>query len=384
MSFDGGSGALLLVGVLLLGAVVGGRIAQALRLPALTGHLAAGLFVGAEYSSLMQSSTELLVVVRQVASAALLFWVGMQLTRNRVSEHRRIVSHALVSVLVCVVVCATAIGLLADELAPSMGPSDIVVLALVLSATSPTVIAVVAQECDPRGSLSRAGLEGSLVANTIILVLAIVAHTRASSMFAWLDEVSAGLLAGTAFAVLVVAIPRLWRQTLLLAFAMLAVVGMRQPAGGGDAAVAIGALAAGAGIAQVRPVLADELATSLASTIPFVGLILFVIGGALIDIDLVLALAVPALLLFVIRGVALWLGARLAAGVDRSLDTSLGVVPWLPQAGFSLSLLAVLESARWATPLVSLAFVVVVLNELATPPLLHRVLARRTDELLVN
>jgi hypothetical protein len=100
---------------------------------------------------------------------------------------------------------------------------------------------------------------------------------------------------------------------------------------------------------------------------------LFVVAGALINVHAVIAMAAPAAMIGLVRALSLWLGARLAGTVARDeLVRRLGFAPLLPQAGFSLAIVAAFDALGvFSTALFSLVFAVAVINELAMPPVLR-------------
>lgn len=375
---------LMLLGLLLIGSVFAGRLAARFGLPALTGHLVGGFAIGTACSSWLASAAEPLAVARQGLGGVLLFWIGSQLTLERLRPHKRIVVSLAAAALVSAVVCAIMIALpMAHWLDTSplgaLTPTDILLAALVLSATSPTVIAVVSQEQRAVGRFARNSLDATVLANAGLLLLIILTlglsagagRGAAISSLGLVRDLSAGLAVGGALGVLAAFGSRTIPGSLHVALTAVAFLLIKQELVYSEAAIMAGSFLAGAVVAHSgsdRPV-----AKALPKAVPVISPALFAVTGALIEIDLVIAMAGPALLLFLARAASLWFGARVAGGVTGdAVVRRFGFAPLLPQAGFSLAILGALDGPHGlSAALASLIVAVVVINELAMPPLVR-------------
>jgi Kef-type K+ transport system membrane component KefB len=374
---------LVLLGLLLSGSVLAGRAAARFRLPAMTGQLVVGFAIGEACSSWLVTAAGSLFLMRQGLGAVLLFWIGSQLKWERLRLHRRTVVSLGAAVLVNAVVCASVIALPITQTFDTspLGPitrTDILVGALVLSATSPTVIAVVSQEQRAMEPFARASLEAAVLANSGLLVLIVFALGMSSGTapggaigsVGLARDVFAGLaVGGTLGALVAFGGRRLIPGSLQVALAGVAVVLLEQELVHSDAAIMAGSFFAGVVVAHSERERA--VAKVLSKTVAGVSAGLFVTAGALIELDLVLAMAAPALALSLVRAGSSWVGARIAGGMTGDpIVRRFGFAPLLPQAGFSLAVLGALGGPHGlSAALASLIVAVVVINETAMPPI---------------
>jgi Kef-type K+ transport system membrane component KefB len=282
----------MILGLLLLGAVLAARLARRLGLPAMTGHLVAGLAIGTASASLGVSSGEVLSVVRQALGAAMLFWIGSQLTLAQgrpdqrhvaslaagtlVRRHRRsvasLVAAALVSVVPCAVAIAVALPLLSDTAPLQALPwTHMLVTALALSATSPTVIAVVGRENRAHGRYAHAALDAAVLANVVIFVLIILVlgismsssglmdMAGGESLLAMIADLFAGLAVGGALAALAALRPRSLPCSIHITLAAVAFLVLRHELVHAEVAIMAGSLLAGIALANSGRDLAVKL-----------------------------------------------------------------------------------------------------------------------------
>lgn len=375
---------LVFLGLLLSGSVLAGRVAARFRLPAMTGQLVVGFAVGEACSSWLGTAADPLFLMRQGLGAVLLFWIGSQLDWERLRLHRRTVVSLGAAVLVNAVVCASFIALSVTQTfdASPLGPItrvDVLVGSLVLSATSPTVIAVVSQERRAVDPFARASLQAAVLANSGLLVLIVVALGLSSgtapdgaiASVGLARDVVAGLAVGGTLGALVAFGGRLVPGSLQVALAGVAVVVIERELVHSDAAVMAGSFLAGVIVAHSER--EQPVAKVLSKTVPGVSAGLFVTAGALIRLDLVLAMATPALALSLVRVASSWVGARVAGRMSGDpIVSRFGFAPLLPQAGFSLAVLGALGGPHGlSAALASLIVAVVVINETAMPPILR-------------
>jgi hypothetical protein len=248
------------------------------------------------------------------------------------------------------------------------------------------VIAVVSQEQRAEAHFARNSLDAAVLANAGILLLVILTlgftagdrQGNATSSLVLARDLSVGLAVGGTLGVLAAFGSRTIPASLHAALAVVAFLFLEQKLVHAEAAIMAGSFLAGVVVAHAgrdRPVARD-----LPMAVPVISAALFVVAGALADIHLVIAMAAPAALVFLVRAASLWLGSRLAGGLaGDAVVRRLGFAPLLPQAGFSLAIIGVLDGPHGlSTTLVSLIIAVVVINELAMPPVL-RIALRASD-----
>jgi hypothetical protein len=291
------------------------------------------------------------------------------------------VAAALVSVLLCAVAIAVALPLLSDAMPLQALPwTHVLVTALALSATSPTVIAVVGRENRADGRYAHAALDAAVLANVVIFVLVILVLGISMSSSGRMDaggasplplvaDLFAGLAAGGALAALAALGSRRLPWSIHVTLAVAAFLVLRHQLVHAEAAIMAGSLLAGIAMASRG----RDAPVKLQPAVPVVSAALFVVAGALADVRGVIAMAAPAAMLFLIRALSLWFGARLAGTVARDdLVRRLGFAPLLPQAGFSLAIVAVFDALGVFSPaVISLVFAVALINALAMPPVLR-------------
>jgi Kef-type K+ transport system membrane component KefB len=372
---------LIVLGLLLISGILAGRVAARLRLPALTGHLVAGVAFGAVNSSWITSSSELLSIIRQAVGSVLLVWIGSQLNLERLRLRTRVVAGLAAATVVSALICGVALAFPLPRLFPSdlwgaLSVREIFVAALVVSATSPTVIAVISCEHSHSSRFAQTSLDATVLANTVLTLLVLLtlglvpggAESSASSPLQLVADLAAGLAVGGALGALAAFGSRSIPDSLVAALGGVAFLILRQQVVHAEAAIMAGSFFAGVALAQSnrdRPIV-----TQLPRAIPLVSPILFLVSGALVDVDLMIAASVPALLLFAVRAASLWLGTRAAGSVSADpVVRRFGFAPLLPQAGFSLAILGALDGPRGVSVTLSSVIVaVVVINEIVMPP----------------
>jgi hypothetical protein len=182
-------------------------------------------------------------------------------------------------------------------------------------------------------------------------------------------DLFAGLAVGGALAALAALRPRALPCSIHITLAAVAFLVLRHELVHAEVAIMAGSLLAGIALANSG----RDLAVKLQPAILGISTALFVVAGALADVHAVIAMAAPAAMLFLVRALSLWLGARLAGTVARDdLVRRLGFAPLLPQAGFSLAIVAGFDAPGVFSPaLLSLVLAVALVNELAMPPVLR-------------
>ncbi|MBX3275553.1 MAG: cation:proton antiporter [Sandaracinaceae bacterium] len=370
---------LLLIGLLLLCAVATARLAARVRLPAITGHLLAGLGVGALFRAEVSTSEPFLSTVKLGAGAVVLFWIGAQVSVARVRLHARAMTSSAGAAVASVVACA----LVLFALVPSSGGSwaELVVVALVLSTTSPTVIAILTHEQGDAGPLAQVALDSAVLTNAAIALLVVVTlgfgAPGVGGLWSLAGDVAAGLAVGGAVGVLVGLGSPTIPAAMHLACAALAFFALRLELRGAEVPIVAGALLAGVVVGTSER--GASVSRAVAPSMPVASAVLFAVSGVLADVSVVAAVAAPAVLIVLVRAASLWAGAKLVGVLDHdALRGRFAFAPLLPQAGFSLALATVLTATGVAGAPAALVLAVLAINELVMPPVLRRALRSPT------
>src|SRR5690606_15721785 len=189
----------LAFGYVLLTAFFTGRLFQRVRLPRLTGYIAAGFTVGPAVLGLVTPvMVEQLRLVNGVAIALIALTAGNELDLRAFRPLlRSIVAITLTAVAVGAAALATAVYLTSDLLpfAARMGLPETIALAAVLgtvmAAQSPTVVVALRDETDADGPLSRTILGVVVLADLVVILLFALTSSAAKSIFGAPGEVLA-------------------------------------------------------------------------------------------------------------------------------------------------------------------------------------------------
>lgn len=381
----GTSGASLALGYVLLTAFFAGGIFKTMRLPKLTGYIAAGILVGPQVLGLVtERMVDQLGVVNGMAIALIALTAGAEMDLKAMRPlFRSIAAICLIAITGTAVVLSLLVFALRPLLPffagmPFMTAVAVsIVLGVVLTAQSPAVVVALRDELEADGPVSRTVL-GVVVAGDLVVILFFAgASTFARSMLGGIAEAGSGLawellgsllVGGALGLVLTLYLSRVEKGTelflLMMAF-VCAEVGARVHL---DPLL----LALGAGLV-VRNFSrqGDRLHQKIeASALP-VYLLFFATAGASIHLDVLQTVGIPAALIVATRGISLLSGTRLAA---RTAGAPPEVTRWagyglLPQAGLALalSLLFVKNFPEFGEHARALTLGVVALNELLAP-----------------
>ncbi len=392
-----GSGAALAFGFLLIAAVEVGRVFHKLKLPHLTGFILCGAVFGPEMLGLITPAmVSDLGLVKKVAVGLIALLAGCELNLRALKP--KLASIAWISAFY-LPITIIALFLLLMCLLPfmpfaasmSLGQRAAVALlcANVLAALSPAVVIGILSETRSSGPLSSLAMSIVVLADLLIVLTFSGAGAVAQSLFP--DPAAGSVLATLGMhilgsivvgvgvgALLAVYIRRIRLRIGLFVFATLFVVAEAGSAFHLDPLLT--GLSAGLFLENVSPVSGHEVIrhTEPASMPTFA--VFFSVVGAEVHLHAFLSVAPFAIAAALLRGGAIYGGARLGArmaGLGPDLQRS---IPFgmLPQAGIAIGLANLVKQtyAGWGQAASTLILGTVVINELVGPVLFRVALAR--------
>lgn len=393
-----GSGAALAVGFLLIAALQSGHIAEALRLPHLTGYLLCGLIFGPEVLNIVsRSMLGDLAIVKGTAVGLIALLAGCELNFRSLRPMLRAITAIGASTMV-----ASAIALwvffylLTGQISVTSPYSSLeraaiaLVAANVLTAFSPAVVIGLINETKAAGPLSRLSMAIVVLADLAMVISYSLSTSVARSMFPSAERGGGGVVtliahvfgsfvAGAVVGLLLALYNRkVGARTGLLVFALLFLVAEAGRALHLDPLLA--GLSAGLILENASPVSGEEILRAAAPvTLPTFA-IFFAVVGAEIQLGAFLHVAVFALLAGVIRAVAVFGGAAVGskvAGVPRNI-ARLVPLGLLPQAGVAIALAVLLlnDFAPWGRVVGTVLLGSIVVNQLIAPVLFRIALSR--------
>lgn len=171
--------ATLALGFLTLAALVGGDLAQRVRLPRITGYLLIGFGVGPAWLSLVRSDeVQALHFVAEAALALIALAAGSELSLEALGEARTALARLATSAVAFPFVIVALVALSVSPWFPLTVHQpwhDRVTVALVLgtlaAASSPALTMAMIGELDARGPIARSLLGTTVVQNVIVVAL---------------------------------------------------------------------------------------------------------------------------------------------------------------------------------------------------------------------
>jgi Kef-type K+ transport system membrane component KefB len=387
-----GTGAILALGAILLGAVHAGRIANALGLPSLTGYVLFGLVIGPDAVGLVTGDMLAdLSVAKRIAVGLIGILAGLEVDLGAMRPRLREVATVLAAGI-----GTSAVGsfLAALTVASLVWPTsdyafaDRVLVAIVCAtatiAVSPPVVMGVLAEVRAKGPTTDLWIAVAVLADLVIVLSFAVVGTLVGRRFPNPGEATGVLLAaghlvmsmvlGAALGgILHLYVARGLKRVGLFVFALLVVVAEAfVPLHADPLIVGLGAGVMLQAIGAERALFADEIQPSALPTFA----VFFAVVGAEIDLPQFIRVAPFALFLAVVRGAGFFIGAHGVGSLIGLPPTTRRLAPWgmLPQAGIALALAdAVSHTFRpWGEVYGTLLVGVVVINELVGPVLFRR------------
>lgn len=399
-TFDAGGAhaTTLAFGFVLLTAFFAGRIFSNLRLPKLTGYIAAGIVVGPTVLGLL--SPEMvhdLEIVDGVAIAMIALTAGNELDlkafRPLLGSIYWITLFAVVGTAILLGVAVFAMKgflpfLSEIPLLPSIAVA--LVVGVVMAAQSPAVVVALRDEMEADGPMSRTVLGVVVIADLVVILLFAATSSLAKSVFGapgelsdtlglltWeiLGSLTSGVLVGGLIALYLRFVGKQGAALFVVTVCfVVAEVGSRLHFDPLLVALAAGVLIRNA--TRQGDLLHGQI--EMASLPVYV--VFFAVAGAHIDLRLLATVGIPATVFVLVRGFGLVAGSRIGARVAGSPEV---VRRWagfglLPQAGLALALAALFVKAfpAFGADARALVLGVVALNELLAPAIYRWALVR--------
>jgi len=390
----------------LLGAWLSGKVFKIIHLPRITGYIAFGVLIGPSLIKLILPSMPPLLPESQMQylrlfSSLAIVLIGLtaggeikiELLRRGFGQVLTIMSIVIILVLCSVFLILffgrSMLGFMSD-----LPRVELVVVCLMVAvlatSNSPAVLVALLSEMRARGPMSETSLAVTVVKDLVVVVLFTVASGVGYSMLqaadggvshgsmvrdlAWhlLGSIAAGALLGVLMSTI---LHHLSRHMFLFVLAMsLGIVLVSESAHFEPLLVA---LSAGFLLSNMWPERSAELFHSVEELSLPVYCIFFAIAGAKIDLQAVAALWPLALVIVVVRAIAVWGGITLGSRLT-SLPAPARHWLWtafIPQAGIALALATSIEQLfadfSWGAQLSSLLLATIAIFECFGPILLR-------------
>lgn len=400
-SFQGDGAAFeatLAFGFVLLTAFFAGRIFAGLRLPKLTGYIAAGIVVGPALMGLLSPEmVQSLEIVDGMAIAMIALTAGNELDLRAFRPlMRSIYWITLTAVVGTALLLGMAIFAMKSFL-PFMSELPLVsaiavalVLGVVMAAQSPAVVVALRDEMEADGPMSRTVLGVVVIADLVVILLFAATSSFAKSLIGAPGELSdtlglltwellgslmSGLLVGSLIGLYLRFVGRSGAALFVVtACFVVAEVGSRLHFDPLLVALAAGMLIRN--FTKGGDLLHQEI--ELASLPVYV--VFFAVAGAHIDLSILATVGIPATVFVLVRAFGLTAGSRVGAGVAGAPESvrryaGLGL---LPQAGLAIALAALFVKTfpSFGDDARALTLGVVALNELIAPAVYRWALIR--------
>lgn len=384
------------------------------HVPRLPVYLAVGALAGLVLSMARDAADVAFPAVSSVALAVIGFVAGSHLVWREIRPQVRSIGLQVVGMTVTVpLFTAGVVAFVLRDQDVSVTVAAAVLTGTIMLALSPPEAIAVISESRAAGPFTRLVLGATVVMDVVVVVGFSVALTAANALLGeglslrsllagvtvgLLLSVGAGLLVG-GLLILVVRLAGGFRSAALLilvaaaASVFLAVLAVRWAEARLDVHAEVESLLVAmiAGVLVANTSAGGHLAELLERLAPPVYVVFFTLTGLGLHLDALLAAAVPAAALWVIRGGGLWVGSRAAMTVAGESE-QVRKVAWkafVPQAGIALALAATVAETypRFGDTLATVVIGTVVLNEAIGPFFLRSALeavgeTATTEELL--
>ncbi|RLD23531.1 MAG: potassium transporter TrkA [Bacteroidetes bacterium] len=384
---------------------------QRIKLPLITGFIATGIITGPHVLNLITSeAVSHLGFVNDVALAFIAFAAGAELFLKEIrSQFKSIIWNTIGQLVVTFILSALAVYYLA-ELIPFMQDMDIggkiaisILAATIFIASSPSSAIAVINEMRAKGPFTKTAMGVTVVKDVFVIILFAINFSIASMLFVGDDfEISRHLLLifelflafGLGFVlskiielVLSIAINQSVKAILIVfagysVFALSHIIRQKSLMQLGFE-VHFEPLLAGitgsflvTNYSRFRP----EFHKILHETGPMIYVAFFTLTGAMLSIDLLTKVWFIALILLVVRVLAMIIGVYTGSTLagDPKLHRRIGWMSYITQAGVGLGLATEVsgEFPTWGPEFATIIISVIVLNQFVGPPLLKWALAR--------
>ena len=393
-----GAGTLLAFGYLLLAAYFSGRLVSRLGLPRLTGYLLAGVISGPFVLGLVTTQMTLkLSIVNSVATCILGLVAGAELNLKRVKPIMRTIRSAMVFAVIGSMLALAALLFAMRPLLPMFDGVPIVeslaicaVVGVALVPQSPAIVLAMLSETRSDGKLSQMFLAMVVVADLVVVITySIVAAIGSAVLGSGIDVGATALAVGweligsIAFGITIGMLLALFLRTVKKGapqFALMVCVVVAEIGRHIHLDPLIVMLAAGIWLQNFSRADASELIHDFESAQLPVFLVWFALAGMRLDIYELWTLAIPVAMIVIVRALAFYLGMRIASSSTQAdpIIARYGWIGLIPQAGLSLALVVVIQSAFPAFGPFAAVLMLSVLgvNQLLSPLLLRLALIR--------
>lgn len=387
-SESGSAGTSLAFGYLLLTAYFAGRVFTQMKLPRLTGYIAAGIAVGPDALGLLtEHMASSLKLVNGMAVALIALTAGSELELRAMRPLLRSIWWITLTAVIGTTVLLAATIWFSRGLLPFMADLATLeslavasVLGVVMVAQSPAVVVALRDETEADGPLTRTVLGVVVIADLVVILMFAAASSIAKAALggtadtmhtvgALTWELLGSLVAGAAIGYVLSLYLRKVRSgaalfLLTVAF-IVAEVGQRlhfDPL--------LVALSAGVLIRNATSV-GDELHRHIEVSAVPVYVLFFAVAGANLHLGALAVMGIPALLFVIVRGAGLTWGARIGARLSKAPESVRRYAGFglLPQAGLALALSMLFAKTfpEFGADAAALTLSVVAINELVAP-----------------
>jgi Kef-type K+ transport system membrane component KefB len=400
-----GSQSLLAFGFLILGAYAAGELAVSVGIPKLVGYLLSGIVFGPwALNTVAADSVVALTPISTLAIALIAFLAGAELRIDEVRSRGRTILRILASELTVTLIAITILLVALGSRVPFLSggtKTEVFAFSLLFASIavvhSPAVAMALLTETGARGPVARTSLGVVLLSDVVIVLLLTVtlsivraivppqgANIPTLTLAAIVWEIGGAALVGTALGVLVTLYLRVVRRELFL-FAIIVAFFGSEVAKLTHVEPLLTLIVAGFVAENTSaPEHGSALRHSMERAAAPVFVVFFALAGAQIVLPDLARLWPLVLPLVVVRGAAIWSGARLGArwaGLDdaegeqvrRHLWTSL-----IPQAGVAIGLAAAVANTYPVRggQIRTLFLALVAINQALGPILFRRALKR--------
>ena len=393
------AGSAMAAGFLFLFAFVLGGIAEAVRLPRITGYLVGGMLVGPEVlGTISAGNIADLSVVNGFAIGVIAFVAGAELRPQLLRERGRIIMRILVCEIGVVFVLLAAVALLLRAWVPFLAGLPFAaavamafVFASIATVHSPAVTIALLDEVRSRGPVTSTTLGVVVVADVVVVLLATLSITGAQSVLspdtgfdlralggiAW--ELIGALVAGALLGLLIDLYLRRV-GTRLIIFVIFIIFFGYELAQVLHVEHMLFMLAAGFFVENISPVDGEPLIEAVqAASVPAYVLFFSVAGGSihLRELAVLWPVAVGAV---VLRAFGLWLGTRIGADWAQA-EPQVKRYTWMglvSQAGVALGLATVATRAlgEYGGQIQTMFLAMIAIHEIIGPILFRTALSR--------
>lgn len=376
------------VGLLLIGAFIGGKATAAVGLPRITGYILVGLMVGPHTTGMVsQEMLQASKAVEGLAVALIALTAGGELRIPWIRRYARRLTLITFSELTVVAVVVTSVLFVGRALFPFMPVDDLAtsgVIAMVFGAiavaNSPTVTIAVIGETGADGPVAQTALGVTILKDVAVIVLFAVTITVArdalgaggagSLGLTLLRELGGSILTGLLFGVGISLFLRFVGRDVAV-FVLAACFAMWQVSSALHLETLLVALTAGFWVENFSKASGDALIKGIGRLALPVYALFFAAAGTKVDLAALATLWPLALLLTVVRGASVWAGTRLGAKLARA-EPEVRRYVWLgfiSQAGVSLALATIVARSfpTWGNDLQALIVAMIALHELIGP-----------------